>query len=91
MRWQSKKSPEWRRSEATTGGPIVRLGTKWPSMTSTCSQSAALATSPIASERLPKSADSTDGATLRAPTVPGSRDRSGLTAPTLRPARRPPG
>ena len=50
---------------------MVRLGTKWPSMTSTCSQSATGATSPTASARLPKSADSTDGATLSAPTSPG--------------------
>ena len=34
----------WRRSDATTGGPMVRLGTKWPSITSTCSRSASAAT-----------------------------------------------
>ena len=28
------------RSDFTTGGPMVRLGTKWPSITSTCNRSA---------------------------------------------------
>src|SRR5271168_4169580 len=51
---------------------MVRFGTKWPSMTSTCSQSAVAATSPTASARAPKSAESSDGATLSAPTTPGS-------------------
>ena len=41
---------------------MVRLGTKWPSMTSMCSQSASAVTSPTASARPPKSADSTEGA-----------------------------
>ena len=73
MRWQSKNSGVWRRNDATTGGPIVTLGTKCPSMTSTWSQSAACATSPTCSASKPKSADNTDGAMRRAPVRPGSR------------------
>ena len=65
IRWVSKNRSLWARSEATTGGPMVRLGTKWPSMTSTCSQSVPGATRPTASARLPKSADRMDGATRR--------------------------
>jgi len=41
---------------------MLRLGTKWPSMTSRCSQSAPGAMRPTASDRLPKSAESIDGA-----------------------------
>src|SRR6516225_2329096 len=38
IRWQSKMvSGKALRSEATTGGPMVRFGTKCPSMMSTCS------------------------------------------------------
>lgn len=44
IRWQSRKAAVCRRRHATTGAPSVRLGTKWPSMTSTCSQSAPAAT-----------------------------------------------
>ena len=40
---------------STTGRPIVRLGTKWLSMTSTCSQSAAAATVAASSASLAKS------------------------------------
>src|SRR4051795_4724955 len=47
---------------ATTGGPIVRFGTKWPSITSTCSRSASGATASMASARAAKSADRIDGA-----------------------------
>ena len=41
-RWQSRNAPgrALARMSATTGGPIVRFGTKCPSMTSTWSQSA---------------------------------------------------
>ena len=53
MRWQSKNAVLWRRNEATTGGPIVRFGTKCPSITSTCSQSVTVATSPAAAARAP--------------------------------------
>jgi hypothetical protein len=53
----------WERNDFTTGGPIVKLGTKWPSMTSMCNQSASALTSPTASAKPPKSADSKDGAT----------------------------
>src|SRR5580698_5608147 len=73
MRWQSKNSGVWRRSDATTGGPIVTFGTKCPSITSTWSQSAAGTTSPTCSANSPKSADSTDGAMRRSPGRPGSR------------------
>src|SRR5580698_5544527 len=73
MRGQSKKSGVWRRSDATTGGPIVTFGTKCPSITSTWSQSAAGTTSPTCSANSPKSADSTDGAMRRSPGRPGSR------------------
>ena len=49
----------------TTGAPKVMLGTKWPSMMSTCSQSAPW---PIVSEhalpRAPKSAERIDGAII---------------------------
>ena len=34
IKWTSKGFAEWGRSAFTTAGPIVRLGTKWPSMTS---------------------------------------------------------
>src|ERR1700692_2059112 len=37
IKWQSKGTLAMVfRSEATTGGPMVRLGTKWPSITSRC-------------------------------------------------------
>jgi hypothetical protein len=49
----------------TTGAPKVMLGTKWPSMMSTCSQSAPW---PMVSEHAlpnaPKSADRIDGAMI---------------------------
>ena len=45
------------RSDSTTGSPRVRLGTKWLSITSTCSPSA-LGTDSMAACRLAKSADS---------------------------------
>ena len=40
MRWQSRNRSVCARSDFTTGGPMVRLGTKWPSITSTCRRSA---------------------------------------------------
>src|SRR3954469_7458364 len=47
---------------ATTGGPMVRFGTKWPSITSTCNRSASGATASMASARAAKSAERIDGA-----------------------------
>src|SRR5438067_2733774 len=57
----------------TTGGPMVRLGTKWPSMTSICRRSASAATASMAWARAAKSADRIDGATrtMAAVTLPG--------------------
>src|SRR5579863_193827 len=55
------------RSAFTTTGPIVMLGTKWPSITSTCSQSAPAASTAFASSaRREKSAERTDGAMMAA-------------------------
>src|SRR4051812_8703274 len=61
----------------TTGGPMVRLGTKWPSITSTCRRSAWGATPSMASARAAKSADRMDGA-MRAIAVnlPGPPQRN---------------
>src|SRR5947208_9303283 len=51
------------RIDLTTGRPIVILGTKWPSITSTCSMVAPPArTDSISSASLAKSADNIDGA-----------------------------
>ena len=53
-----------RDARVTTGGPIVMLGTKWPSMTSTWIRRApASITVAISSPRRPKSADRIDGVT----------------------------
>ena len=52
---------------------MVTLGTKCPSITSTCSQSAAGATSPTCSASIPKSADNTEGAMRRSPVRPECR------------------
>ena len=52
----------------TTSGPIVMLGTKWPSITSTWIQSApAASTSWISWPRWAKSADRMDGARTQGP------------------------
>jgi hypothetical protein len=56
MRWQSSGMSVALRSDSTTGRPRVRLGTKWLSMTSTCSQSAPR-TASASSESRAKSAD----------------------------------
>eukprot|EP00967_Tisochrysis_lutea_P141551 scaffold260208_cov28-Tisochrysis_lutea.AAC.1 len=41
MRWQSKNAVgRWERRHLRSGAPNVRFGTKWPSITSRCSQSA---------------------------------------------------
>ena len=50
----------------TTTGPMVMLGTKWPSITSTCSQSApAASTARASSPSLAKSADRIEGAMMQ--------------------------
>ncbi len=54
------------RSDFTTGGPIVRLGTKWPSITSTWRRSASAATRSTSSASWAKSADRIDGAIFMA-------------------------
>mmetsp|Transcript_114111 Transcript_114111/g.243356 ORF Transcript_114111/g.243356 Transcript_114111/m.243356 type:complete len:312 (-) Transcript_114111:50-985(-) len=63
MRWQSiTASGSFFLSASTTRGPMVILGTKRPSMTSTCTQSApALITSATSSPSLEKSADRMEG------------------------------
>ena len=63
IRWTSSGSVVARRIAATTGGPMVRLGTKWPSMTSTWIQSApASSTARTSSPSRPKSAARIDAA-----------------------------
>ena len=63
----------------TTGSPIVRLGTKWPSITSTCSQSA-FSTASASSPSWAKSADRMLGA------ISGSPEPGRVTSRSLRPA-----
>ncbi len=49
-----------------SGTPMVRFGTKWPSITSMCTHSAALRSIiSISCRSCPKSADRTDGAMIR--------------------------
>src|SRR6186713_3260343 len=63
IRWTSNGLALCGRSAFTTGGPIVRLGTKWPSITSTWIQSAPAASiARISSPRRAKSADNIEGA-----------------------------
>jgi hypothetical protein len=61
IRWQSSGSVACLSSDSTTGRPMVRFGTKWLSMTSTCSQSAVAATAAASSASRAKSADKTLG------------------------------
>src|SRR5258708_6892927 len=61
---------------ATTGGPMVRLGTKCPSITSTWSRSASSATVSMASASEAKSAERIDGA-MRITTGRSLRTRQG--------------
>ena len=61
IRWQSTGRVACLSSARTTGRPRVRFGTKWLSMTSTCSQSAAGATAAASSASRAKSADKTLG------------------------------
>src|SRR5665213_3773237 len=79
---------------------MVRLGTKWPSITSMWSQSVPRVISSTASESPPKSAERIDGATRRdgcggvgsigrepiGATVPQRADRPGQLAATVRPS-----
>src|ERR1019366_315456 len=63
IRWQSRGTSTALRSDATTGGPIVILGTKCPSITSTWRRVAPPRTASLASSaRRAKSADNMDGA-----------------------------
>mmetsp|Transcript_100081 Transcript_100081/g.266009 ORF Transcript_100081/g.266009 Transcript_100081/m.266009 type:complete len:220 (+) Transcript_100081:396-1055(+) len=63
MRWQSRKaSGSFLRNASTTNGPMVMLGTKRPSMTSTWTQSApAFRTSSTSWPSLEKSAERIEG------------------------------
>src|ERR1035438_3619646 len=62
MRWTSRCRRVVLRTDSTTGGPIVRLSTKWPSMTSRCSMVAPpRSTRAISSAKRAKSADRIDG------------------------------
>src|SRR5438477_9707119 len=63
IRWQSSGTSVTLRNDLTTGGPMVMLGTKWPSITSTCSSVPPPASAARASSaRRAKSADKIDGA-----------------------------
>ena len=63
MRWQSSGRLVTLRSDATTGGPMVMLGTKCPSITSTWIRLAPpSSTQRISSARRAKSADRIEGA-----------------------------
>src|SRR4030095_9299699 len=67
-------------SASTTGMPMVRFGTKWPSMTSTCSQSApASSTLRTSSARRTKSADRSEGAIFTG----GATKESSHPSPTI--------
>src|SRR5450759_135816 len=71
MRWQSSGKSVTLRSDFTTGGPIVMLGTKWPSITSTCSKDAPPSnTAWTCSPSRAKSADNIDGANSITPHPP---------------------
>jgi hypothetical protein len=63
IKWQSSGTSTALRKEATTGGPMVIFGTKWPSMTSTCNRlpPPSIACLACAAKR-EKSAESTEGA-----------------------------
>src|SRR3990167_6058967 len=94
MRWTSSGSRVRLRMDSMTGGPIVRLGTKWPSITSTWSRSAPPAsTRAMASPSAAKSAERMLGAILimpppystrryarKLPTIPGGRGLRGRQA-----------
>src|SRR5207253_4137760 len=62
IRWASIGSLVARRTASTTWGPKVRLGTKWPSMTSTWIRSAPAASASFTcSARRPMSAERIEG------------------------------
>ncbi|SHV74007.1 Uncharacterised protein [Mycobacteroides abscessus subsp. abscessus] len=65
IKWQSMGISVAASRLSTTGSPRVRLGTKCPSITSTCSQSAP-STAAISSARRAKSADRIEGAIMGA-------------------------
>ena len=63
IRWTSNGLAVCGRSAFTTAGPMVRLGTKWPSITSTWIQSApASSTARTSSPSRAKSAERMEGA-----------------------------
>ena len=62
IRWQSRYRSVRGRRHLTTGAPIERFGTKWPSITSTCSRSAC---GRIRSTSAASSAKSAAGSTVR--------------------------
>ena len=65
IKWMSSILSVTLRMDSTTGSPSVRLGTKWLSITSTCTASE-LGTDSIAVCRFAKSADKMLGMILRA-------------------------
>src|SRR5829696_6723229 len=86
MRWASKGSEVWGRAAAMTSGPMVRLGTNCPSITSHWIRSApASSRARTSSPRREKSAGSTEGTiwTGRATvaTLSGGRRPTGPVAP----------
>src|SRR2546427_532402 len=76
IKWTSSGRAVTLRRASTMGGPMVRFGTKWPSMTSTCTRSApACSTAAISSAKCAKSDDRMEGAirTLGIGTPPGNQ------------------
>src|SRR2546422_9016767 len=76
IKWTSSGRVVTLRRASTMGGPMVRFGTKWPSMTSTCTRSApACSTAAISSAKCAKSDDRMEGAirTLGIGTPPGNQ------------------
>src|SRR6266545_1048719 len=77
IRWQSNGRVVALRRLCTTGNPMVRFGTKWLSITSMCSQSAAPSTARASSARWARSAarmlgaTTSDGAVTRSVYEPG--------------------
>ena len=86
MRWQSRGKIVALRRLCTTGKPIVKLGTKCASMTSTCSQSA-LRTASASSPSRAKSADRMLGAIIGSGTP--SRSTAHQVHPLIVRARSP--
>ena len=94
IRWTSITVVTWRRKAATAGGPKVRFGTKWLSITSTCTQSAPWSsTARISRPKSAKSAERIEGAILTARSKAMVRVLSGSAGrrrprPAIAPARR---